>query len=127
MFGGGAVKHEVEAGFRQAGRCGYITDCAAFGAVAIESALRSAKHLDPLQIRQLRLGRTLIKKVLGGDGYVVQIEPDRRRSRRGADSANGDVGGSFSAVGIKRDTRNHAAEIIEVSDAVRLQILAAKR
>ncbi len=54
-----ALDHQGAGGGDQARRRGDVADGAAFGRAAIEGALRSLQHLDPLEVEQQRAGAPL--------------------------------------------------------------------
>ena len=117
----------IEVGGAQAGLGGDEAHRAAFGPGAKQRALRSAQHLDPLQIehRGERIGRG-IADLTALDWRIVDIDAGGCRADGRTYTPNGDIGLIAKAAGIELDARRLAHQPRDVLDAAFIEHLLRK-
>ena len=118
----------------QIGRGLNEADRAALGSGTEERSLRSAQHLDTLEIEQ---SRECVERREGDvaplNRRIVDIDAHRRSAGRGIDAANVDVRifvveitGGRGAVALKGDARGEACQIIDAAQPLDIQFLLGK-
>ena len=122
--GAGQVRRNRAADGREVGLVRQEADGAAFGAGAVERALRAAEHLDAVEVKKAWLRHALVA-VLGDDRHVVQVDADRRVADGGTHAADRDVVLSGAVMRRERNPGQDARDVLIVLDVVRRQFLAA--
>ncbi len=100
---------------------------AAHRARAVQRALRTAQHLDTLQIEQLRLHRAVVQAVADGHRDFVDVDADRRRSRRRTDAADLDVIEPRTRTRLEPNAWHCARDVVVVGNVMLRQLRSADR
>ena len=127
MFCAGQFLTEVAAGLVRVGLDRDVADGAAFGARAIEGALRATQHLDAVDVDQPGLRIALVAGDRD-DGYFVDVGTNSGIAHGGADAADRDVvlPGAVGAVVVssERHARHEAGDVLVAVDVQIGELLA---
>src|SRR5579863_5552648 len=119
MLRAGQLLTEIAAGVVRVGLHRDVSHRTAFGARAIERALRATQHLDAINVDQTRFRIALVTRDRD-DGYFVDVRADGGVTHGGTDAADGDVvlSGPVWAVvvGSERHARYQAGDVLVADD-----------